>query len=133
MDNDQVIVQNIRRGMSTARRVNTAPPDSFDPIRYLYGDCAILAYAIHAQTGWPLMQIMEGFDDRNPEWYGRHALVQMPDGRLLDAAGAHSDLFAEPLDRGAWHSDNPRIVARSQQAGVMADAEWLIGNADWTA
>jgi len=101
--------------------------------RYLYGDCALLAYALAARTGWPLMQILEHGDigehdcsDECDGWIVRHALVQMPDGRLLDAAGPHDNYDAEPLDRGEWHSGDPRVIARWQDPGVMADADGLL-------
>jgi hypothetical protein len=74
--------------------------------RYLYRDCALLALAVADRTGWPVVQIFERGDDG--EWIVRHALVQMPDGRLLDAAGPHSDYSgAEPFDRHAWDMDAP--------------------------
>jgi len=59
---------------------------------YLTGQCRALAAALQDRTGWPVVEVFAGGVDY---WGGRHILVQMPDGRLLDAAGVHA-----PDERG---------------------------------
>lgn len=91
--------------------------------RYLYGDCVLLALAVHARTGWEVVRIVDG-DPDDPDV--DHVLVRMPDGRLLDAAGAHSDYSGEtPFQAGEWQV--PESAWR--RADVMADAGELLRKA----
>jgi hypothetical protein len=67
--------------------------------RYINGDCYLLAQAVATITGWrPVTVDMTGNNG--------HAMVELPDGRLLDAAGLHDrDDPAEPIkvyDRLEW-------------------------------
>jgi len=88
--------------------------------RYLYGDCALLAAAVHAKTGWEVVLIEDGPQD-DPDVC--HVLVRMPDGRLLDAAGPHGDYSGEvPCPVSEWQI--PESAWRG--ADVMADAAELL-------
>lgn len=104
--------------------------------RYLYDDCYLLAVAVWELTGWPMVQIMDHYDDypehecsdECPGWDTRHALVQMPDGRLLDAAGPHDNYSgAEPFHDDQWF---PLSVPEDEQRWVddevRADARQLL-------
>ncbi len=94
--------------------------------RYLCGDCVLLALAIHERTGWPAMQIAmaDEFGEHG------HVLVQMPDGRMLDAAGPHGPSGdEEPFDPARWlvtvrASGGGRKPWRSPK--VRADADELL-------
>lgn len=93
--------------------------------RYLYRDCALLALAVAERTGWPAVQIFGRGGDG--EWTVRHALVQMPDGRLLDAAGPHRDYSGEELfDRRAWDLDIPGSEHLWRDRQVQRDAAALL-------
>lgn len=52
---------------------------------YLYGQCQVLALALHEQTGWPLWVA----EQQHPSgtWTWAHVGVQAPDGRWLDILG----------------------------------------------
>jgi Domain of unknown function (DUF4326) len=110
---------------------------------YLYGDCALLALVVGELTGWPVVQIVVTEDDDDPELLMRHALVQMPDGRLLDADGPHDvtrpgepgeithhhqvvmlAAYAVPFEFGEWEvTDQDAHLWRTPE--VMADAAVL--------
>jgi len=85
--------------------------------RYLYGDCAKLALAVHAITGWMPAKL----HDRE------HMMVIIPDGRLADASGIHDQYREE--DYRVW---NPRhhlkckgsaeVFEAALQPDVLADA-----------
>lgn len=91
--------------------------------RYLYGDCALLALAIHAKTGWEVVEIKEG-PPEDPDI--RHVLIRMPGGELLDADGLHRDYSGEtPFQATDW--DVPESMWRDQV--VLADAEELLRSA----
>lgn len=93
--------------------------------RYLYRDCALLAQAVAERTGWPAVQIFER-DDAG-EWIVRHAMVRMPDGLLLDAAGPHDDYSGEELfDRRAWDLDIPGSEYLWHDPQVQRDAFALL-------
>jgi hypothetical protein len=67
---------------------------------YHNGQCVALALALHAQTGWPLVCLLtrggglewqqqlqaDGVNFSDPDWFDDfvHALVEAPDGTLLD-------------------------------------------------
>jgi hypothetical protein len=80
--------------------------------RYLFGDCWMLAEAVHARTGWPYAVVADGAQDMDGQptddldgaarvgW--THAGVLTPDGRVLDVDGAHE--VGVWLDRHA-HTD----------------------------
>ena len=71
------------------------------------------------------MQIFER-DDAG-EWVVRHAMARMPDGRLLDAAGPHSDYSGEePFDRRAWDLDIPGSEYLWHDPQVQRDASALL-------
>lgn len=59
--------------------------------RYTHGECATLAAAAHALTGWPVVLLGDG-EGGCVGWV--HAGVMTPGLRVLDAAGDH--------DPGAW-------------------------------
>jgi hypothetical protein len=67
---------------------NIGDPDFATPaalrVRYKYGQCHALAQAIHDATGWP-MEVW-----RMEQGGNEHAVVRMPDGRLLDVEGVHT-------------------------------------------
>lgn len=98
--------------------------------RYLYHDCLLLAMAISSLTDWPIVQIFDG-DTADPDV--RHALVQMPDGRLLDVAGVHGDYRGEvPLCPEDWDMTEGEVrdwidyVGEHHMPDVTADAEQLL-------
>ena len=98
--------------------------------RYLGGDCALLAHAVAARTGWEVVQIIEG-PDEDPSV--RHVLVRLPDGRLLDAAGLHDDYSGEePFSAEEWEWDD-KARAMSQQPDVLADADALLAEIGWSS
>jgi hypothetical protein len=87
----------------------------------LYGDCVLLALAIHAKADWEIVQIDEGPAD-DPTV--RHVLVRMPGDALPDAAGPHTNYCGEtPFETSGW-GDIPDGMWRDQT--VMADAEDLL-------
>jgi hypothetical protein len=100
--------------------------------RYLYYDCVLLALAVSDQTGWPVVQLFEASgeplssmnDKRDPrEWLIRHAMVRMPDGRLLDAAGPHDNYSGEePFNLADWEMDERDAGRLWRDPEVMADA-----------
>jgi hypothetical protein len=66
----------------------------YDEEIFTCGDCHYLARAISRITGWPMVAFM---DDGRPNI---HAMVKMPDGRMLDIYGPHSTRTA----RRRWSS-----------------------------
>ena len=110
---------------------------------YLYGDCVLLAFAVGELTGWPVLQIIVAEDDDPADVLMRHALVRMPDGRLLDADGPHDvtrpgepgeithhhqvvmlTAYAVPFEFGEWEiTDQDAHLWRTPE--VMADAAVL--------
>jgi hypothetical protein len=91
--------------------------------RYLYRDCVLLALAVQARTGWPAVQIFDR-DDAG-EWIVRHALIRMPDGRLLDAAGPHDDYSGEqPFSFADWEMDGTESLWRE----LLYDADELLAS-----
>jgi hypothetical protein len=100
--------------------------------RYLYRDCVLLALAVSYRTGWPVVQLFEApdgplaamNDKRDPDqWTVRHALVRMPDGRLLDAAGSHDDYSGEePFSFADWEMDGAETFPRE----LLHDADELL-------
>jgi len=85
--------------------------------RYLLGDCGVMARAIHEITGWPVVLMTEPC----------HALVRMPDGRLLDALGPHDPGC---LDGIPHHDADAGELARfgrlASAPDVIADAKELL-------
>jgi hypothetical protein len=56
-----------------------------DEERFTCGDCHYLARALHLLTGWPIVAFQDS--------WGRpdvHAMVKMPNGKLLDIYGPQS-------------------------------------------
>jgi len=95
--------------------------------RYLYHDCVLLALAVEHITGWPVVQIFER-DDSGRGWSTRHALVRMPDGRLLDAAGPHDDYSGEePFSFADWEMDGHELMERE----LLWDADELLETVGW--
>jgi hypothetical protein len=71
------------------------------------GDCWVLAEEVRKMTGWSKVAV--GYDDteegQKPDFYWLHVANRLPDGRLLDITGIHSD--EEFIDRwGAPVSDS---------------------------
>ena len=111
--------------------------------RYLYGDCLLLALWLSEFTGWPMVQVIER-DDCPGGWAARHALVRMPDGRLLDAAGPHGDYSdvddeerpgwsfgdIEPFSRADWGADDEEWKGFGD---VADDARSLLAEIGWPA
>lgn len=58
--------------------------------RLIGGECDVLADALHALTGWPVVVVGDGHAGQ-VGWV--HAGVQSPEGLIVDALGRH-----EPLD-----------------------------------
>ena len=58
-----------------------------------YSQCAVLASALHDETGWPLL----GIESRCPAgcWHWRHVGVRTPCGRFLDINGVRDYAEAE--------------------------------------
>lgn len=54
-------------------------------VRFLTGDCHLLAQEIHRRTGWPMVAIVP--NDDPSDWI--HVLVETPAGTLLDVQGEH--------------------------------------------
>lgn len=119
--------------------------------RYLFGECYRLAMAVSRLTGWPMVVIDLDLDveDRADGPHGLpHVVVRMPDGRLLDAEGPHSDYSgvkgcvyeAFRIDR--WFpldcedcDDDPEWCALHlhPDAETEADARELLRAAGWEA
>lgn len=63
------------------------------------GDCWVLAEEVRKMTGWEKVAV--GYDDteegQKPDFYWLHVANRLPDGRLLDITGIHSD--EEFIDR----------------------------------
>ena len=88
--------------------------------RYLYGDCALLALAVSARTGWPA--VSADLDGNNG-----HVMAQLPDGRLLDAGGLHDPdteiiLLRGPFLPACWAITNRRL----RRPDVQVDADELL-------
>lgn len=73
---------------------------------YLAGDCQRLAAAVQQVTGWPVAVVEGG---------GSHVVVQVPDGRYLDAAGLHT---AEELC-AAWEAREVEHVSQIEDLGWL--------------
>jgi hypothetical protein len=54
---------------------------SADIERFTEGDCHIMAWAIHKETGWPIYTFWDG----DEHWM--HAFVKMPNGKIIDVEG----------------------------------------------
>jgi len=95
--------------------------------RYLYGGCYLLALAIHARTGW---EIVSAWVESARTSFGEdHAMVRLPDGRLLDAAGLHepgSYRVSDELPDEYQASDG--WCRRHVTAGILADADELLAS-----
>lgn len=78
-----------------ARRVFTA------------GACGAIALALHDRFGWPLIAITEADNVHEGIAGGGssvHYMVRVPDGRLLDILGLHTD--EEALEEWGGHTDD---------------------------
>ena len=88
--------------------------------RCLTGDCALLALAVHAITGWDLVEMRY------------HVLARMPDGRLLDALGPHDPAALDGIPHR--EADTGELAARygrrAAAADVIADARELLLRAE---
>jgi hypothetical protein len=76
---------------------------------YTNGQCLALAVAMSEQTGWPIVVTRDDLGDTidgEPYFTLRHALVQAPDGTLLDIRGEQGSIDDvldgdEPMGEGA--------------------------------
>lgn len=97
------------------RTFHLAPGVLDEPARacLLQGQCHALALALHEQTGWPIRAVVDEQDDI------RHLVVEAPDGRLLDASGAHPrQAMAE-----AWEAEIAPLDAERAR-GLEAEGTW---------
>ncbi len=104
-----------------------SPFTDAERMAYLYGDCALLALAAGELTGWPVLQIVVAEDDDPGELLMRHALVRMPDGRLLDADGAHDPSDESGSEEVTHHH---RVVMLAAYAVPFEFGEWEITDQD---
>jgi hypothetical protein len=95
--------------------------------RYLYGDCNLLARALHDRTGWPLVYVDED-NDAGEKMVVFHVGVETPDRRFLDVAGPHDNYEFEYVDQAEDISGTDRFDALTddEAAAVRADAEELL-------
>jgi hypothetical protein len=82
------------------------------------GQCLAYAIATSEKTGWPLyirMAHARVGRKRDPQDYVIHAMVQHPDGRLIDING--------PREIGSWvesgHEIDPQVVPSDQARGLL--------------
>jgi hypothetical protein len=119
-------------GRPDAGPVMDGPLTAEEVERYLHADCVVFALAVSALTGWPAVQITEGDDPDN--LLIRHALVRMPDGRLLDAAGPHDDYSGwELFDAVYWDCEQtgPDTLVGAMIAEAMTDAGRVLAGLGW--
>lgn len=106
--------------------------DKAAQIYFTHGQCHALALALHEATGWPLVieftQLRQGRDIR-------HALVQMPSGKLVDIntafygktrvglltnrATTTEQHFARLIKQGVFPAPNMEL-ARSMVPAILA-------------
>lgn len=80
---------------------------------FKFGDCDILAVALHDATGWPIVKITDKhnvFDDGEAGGGSAlHYMVRHPDGGLVDVDGLHSEdeILDEYYGMADADDDNP--------------------------
>lgn len=104
--------------------------------RFMYGDCWLLADRVSALTGWPVLALV---DSENPDSASAvHALLETPDGKLLDAQGIYSsqvifdlydsdeveyELVPMPKNPG-WSFSGPPLSAAQLDRAARQLLEW---------
>lgn len=98
-------------------RVHHLRPGVLDEVAiacFSQGQCHALALAVSERTGWPLVALCD-LDDGSVVHLG----VRTPEGRILDAAGAHDpEAHCE-----AWDAE-PREVSAAQALALAEEGTW---------
>lgn len=83
---------------------------------FSFGHCHSLALALHRRTGWPLL----GLSRHDRQANLTHVVLEMPDGRWLDASGP------QPADPQPYPgAPPPRSITEEQLLELTEQAEWL--------
>lgn len=84
--------------------------------RYTYGDCYLLAWHLHQQSGWPVVLVTAS--PSSPEAAGdwNHVVVKSPEGIYLDIKGAHEE---EAL-RHSWSYGGDILLEELSQAHLTS-------------
>ena len=76
------------------------------------GSCHSFALALSEQTGWPMLAIVG-----DSKGFAEHVVVEMPDGRWLDASGPQ-----QPQARRGYHAE----IWSKQQVELLGEHKnWL--------
>jgi hypothetical protein len=86
-----------------------------------YGYCALLAWAVHQQTGFPLA-VFSAPDADESNWSG-HAAVMIGEDQFLDFGGVHTDAYIHEKYRNQL-APGYRIVSAEEFAQLIVEDEY---------
>lgn len=110
----EVITIEVAGSRGEAFYVTEGVLDAESRAAFTYGHCHSMALAVHRKTGWPMLGLQHHSKEIN------HVVLEMPDGRWLDARGPHR-ANPEPYP-GA---KPPQVMSEDEVRALGDRKDWL--------